>query len=195
METETPPSRRLPVPWLLTVLGVALVALVAYYMWPETPIVPAAVPPPRTQAARGGAGDSVTPEDLDVRIEALQAKRPDTGEIERNPFRFRPPPAPPPPPPVKMLPPAPVGPPPPPGPEAVPPIPLKFMGTVEGPGIKLAALTDCKGFTYSGREGETIDGRFKLVRIQTETVVMEYVNGTGRTTISKSGECAGATRK
>ena len=71
----------------------------------------------------------------------------------------------------------------------IPPIPLKFMGTVEGPGIKLAALTDCKGFTYSGREGETIDGRYKLVRIQVESIVMEYVNGTGRTTIKKSGDC------
>jgi hypothetical protein len=60
---------------------------------------------------------------------------------------------------------------------------------VEGPGIKLAALTDCKGFTYSGREGETIDGRYRLVRIQTETIVMEYLNGTGRITIRKTGEC------
>jgi hypothetical protein len=195
METETPPSRRLPLPWLLAVLGVALVALVAYYMWPESPPAPAAATTPRTQAARRGSGDSVTPEDLDVRIEALQVKRPDTGDIERNPFRFRPPPAPPAPPPVKMVPQAPAGPPPPPAPPTIPPIPLKFMGTVEGPGIKLAALTDCKGFTYSGREGETIDGRFKLVRIQTETVVMEYVNGTGRTTITKSGECSAATRK
>jgi hypothetical protein len=63
------------------------------------------------------------------------------------------------------------------------------MGTVEGPGIKLAALTDCKGFTYSAREGEAIDGRYRLVRIQTESVVMEYLNGTGRVTIRKTGEC------
>jgi len=115
-------------------------------------------------------------------------KRPDPGDAERNPFRFRPPPAPPAPPPVKFTPPPPVEPQLPPAP-VIPPIPLKFMGTVEGPGIKLAALTDCKGFTYSGREGETIDGRYKLVRIQTESIVMEYQNGTGRTTIRKSGDC------
>jgi hypothetical protein len=28
-----------------------------------------------------------------------------------------------------------------------------------------------------------------VVRIQTESVVMEYVNGTGRITIRKTGEC------
>jgi hypothetical protein len=193
METETPASR-LPRPWLLAVLGVALVALVAYYMWPASPPPSAPAAAPRAQAARGNSGETVTPQDLDVRLESLQAKRPDTGEIERNPFRFRPPPAPPPLAPVK-LPPAPSGPPPPPPPPVIPPIPLKFMGTVEGPGIRLAALTDCKGFTYSGREGETIDGRFRLVRIQNETIVMEYVNGTGRTTIAKSGECGAGTRK
>jgi hypothetical protein len=71
----------------------------------------------------------------------------------------------------------------------IPPIPLKFMGTVERGNLKLAALTDCKGFTYSGREGEPIDGRYLLVRIGQESVVMEYLNGTGRTTIRKSGEC------
>ncbi len=83
----------------------------------------------------------------------------------------------------------PVGPPQPPPPPPIPPIPLKFMGTVERGTLKLAALTDCKGFTYSGREGEGIDGRYRLVRIGEESVVMEYLNGTGRITIKRSGDC------
>jgi hypothetical protein len=185
METETPSARR-PASWLLIVLGLVVVAFVGYRMWPDES---AAMPPPAQTSARaqGGTG-SVAREDLKVNLEALTAKRGDPGDVERNPFRFRPPPAPPPqaykpPPQPQNLPPA--LPPPP----VIPPIPLKFMGTVEGPGIKLAALTDCKGFTYSGREGETIDGQYKLVRIQLESIVMEYVNGTGRTTITKSGEC------
>jgi hypothetical protein len=63
------------------------------------------------------------------------------------------------------------------------------MGTVEGPGVKLAALTDCKGFTYAAREGQEVDGRYRLVRIGTESIVIEYLNGTGRSTIRKTGEC------
>jgi hypothetical protein len=186
MDTETPSSRR-PRTWLLAALGVVLVGLVGYRMWPETP---AAAPSTTAVAARpqAGGGPSVIPDDLKVRLGDLAAKRPDPGDVERNPFRFRPPPAPPPPKFVPPPPPANVPPPLPPAP-VIPPIPLKFMGTVEGPGVKLAALTDCQGFTYSAREGETIDGRYKLVRIQVETIVIEYVNGTGRTTLRKSGEC------
>jgi hypothetical protein len=72
----------------------------------------------------------------------------------------------------------------------IPPIPLKFMGTVERGPLKLASLTDCKGFTFAAREGEEgIDGRYRLVRIGQESVVMEYMDRTGRTTIRKSGEC------
>jgi hypothetical protein len=185
MDTEKPSTRR-PRAWLLIALGLVLVGVVAYKMWPDES---SAMTPPPTQArAQQGASQALPASDLKVRLDALAVKRPDPGDVERNPFRFRPPPAPPPPPPVKFTPPV-EGPPPPPPPPVIPPIPLKFMGTVEGPGIKLAALTDCKGFTYSGREGETIDGRYKLVRIQTESVVMEYQNGTGRITIRKSGDC------
>jgi hypothetical protein len=186
MDAETPSTRR-PATWLLIALALAAVGLVAWRMWPDE----SAAPPPPVQTTirtpQGGTA-TVAREDLKVRLEALTAKRADPGDVERNPFRFRPPPAPPPPkfvPPPKAVNQVPLPPPPP----VIPPIPLKFMGTVEGPGIKLAALTDCKGFTYSGREGETIDGRYKLVRIQVETIVMEYLNGSGRTTIRKTGEC------
>lgn len=193
METETGGARQRARGWLLAALGVALVALVAYRMWPEpsaSPVVPASNP--RTGPARaGGSKGEVDPGELKVRLEALEAKRPDFGEGERNPFRFQPPPAPPPPP---KLPPVttsnvPPGPPQPPPPPPVPPIPLKFMGTVERPGLLLAALTDCKGFSYAAREGELIDGRYRLVKIGVESVILEYANGTGRTTVRKSGEC------
>ena len=87
------------------------------------------------------------------------------------------------------MPAGPVGPPPPPPPPPIPPVPLKFMGTVEKPGLTLAALTDCKGFSYAAREGELVDGRYRLVKIQVESVILEYSNGTGRTTVRKSGDC------
>jgi hypothetical protein len=191
METETQGGRQVR-GWLLGVLAVALVALVAYQMWPErsaTPVAPASNR--RTGSARTAAGrGNVDPAELKVRLEALEAQRPDFGEGERNPFRFQPPPAPPPPklPPV-AVPVGPVAPPVPSGPPPPPPIPLKFMGTVEKPGLTLAALTDCKGFSYAAREGEIVDGRYRLVKIGLESVILEYSNGTGRTTVRKSGEC------
>jgi hypothetical protein len=56
---------------------------------------------------------------------------------------------------------------------------------------KVAALSDCR-MTMRGREGEVIAGQYRLVRIGVESVVMEYVDGRGRTTIRMSGqECVG----
>jgi hypothetical protein len=189
METEPqqPASGRKPSPWLLALLAVALVGLLAYQMWPDQN-ASAAPPPATSNSTTQKTGEGIDPASLRVKLDALKAVRPDQAELERNPFRFKPPPAPPPPPPRPVVPPpppAPLTPPPP----VIPPIPLKFMGTVERGTLKLAALTDCKGFTYSGREGEAIDGRYRLVRIGEESVVMEYLNGTGRVTIRKSGEC------
>ena len=194
METESsqpePQRTRL---WLLGVLALALVALVAYQMWPETTVAPAAPPTARRTTGSGRSGSArgeLDPAELKVRLEALEAQRPDFGEGARNPFRFQPPPTPPPQtvkplvtPPDPNPTPVQTGPPPP------PPIPLKFMGTVEKPGMMLAALTDCKGFSYAAREGEVIDGRYKLVKIGLESVILEYPNGTGQTTVRKSGDC------
>jgi hypothetical protein len=175
---------------LLGVLGVVLVAIIAYRMWPDTSAaVPVVGGNQRANAANNaGVLDAA---ELKVRLEDLKTARPEVEDAERNPFRFRPPPAPPapptpPPPTTPVLPPGPPQPPPPP---PIPPIPLKFMGTLERPGLTLAALTDCKGFSYAAREGEIIDGRFRLVRIGVESVVLEYSNGTGRTTVRKSGDC------
>jgi hypothetical protein len=190
METETPSAGRGARAWLLGGLGVAVVALVAYQMWPHESATRAAPSSNRrTGTARPAASrGEIDPAELKVRLEALAAKRPDPGQHERNPFRFQPPPAPPPPTPPSIMTPVP-GPPPPPLPPPIPPIPLKFMGTVEKPGLILAALTDCKGFSYAAREGEPIDGKYRLVKIGVESVILEYSNGTGRTTVRKSGDC------
>ena len=191
METEPQPqsAARKPSPWLLALLAVALVGLLAYQMWPSQNTSAAAAPESSNQTTRNKADDVLDPAGMRVKLEALKAARPGQVELERNPFRFKPPPAPPPPPPPPPTKPVQQTPPGPPPPPPIPPIPLRFMGTVERGALKLAALTDCKGFTYAGREGESIDGRYRLVRIGEESVVMEYMNGTGRTTIRKSGEC------
>ncbi len=134
---------------------------------------------------------------MNVRLDDLKQPRPADGAGNRNPFRFYTPP--PPPPPVAAARPAPVpvplpeGPPVPEGPAPPPPIPLKYIGLMEeGPGKgKIAAFSDCRT-TMRGREGEIIGGQYRLVRIGLESVVLEYVDGRGRTTIRMSGqECVG----
>jgi hypothetical protein len=69
---------------------------------------------------------------------------------------------------------------------------LKFIGVLEFPNKgKLAVFSDCRT-TMRGREGDIIDGRYRLVRIGVESVVMEYADGRGQTTIRMSGqECVG----
>lgn len=191
METEAPAGRSRPRTWLLAVLGVALVALAATWMWPNRAAVPQPASSNRARSgAPGGQAGAVDPNELDVRLEALTAERPAPGDAERNPFRFQPKA----PPPSAERPGGGVKPPPPPlppvatGPPQPPPIDLKFMGVIDHPKLgKIAAFSDCKGFTAEGQEGRVVDGRYRVVKIGVESVVIEYVNGTGRRTIPLSG--------
>jgi hypothetical protein len=161
--------------------------------------VPAAVPSKPRVAAKQGAAPATTG-DLNVRLDDLKQPPPAEGGGNRNPFRFYTPPPPPPPvastKPVPAPVPQPEGPPAPTGPPAPPPIPLKYIGLMEGvPGVpgpgKVAAFSDCRT-TMRAREGEIIAGQYRLVRIGVESVVLEYVDGRGRTTVRMSGqECVG----
>jgi hypothetical protein len=123
-----------------------------------------------------------------VQLAALDAERPHPPAAGRNPFRFQPvaPPRAPqtggPSPrtaPEPLAQPAPAGP---------PPIPLKFIGIVEGREIagKLAVLSDGR-FVFHGREGDIIEGRYRIVRIGVESIVLEHVDGRGRQTIRLTG--------
>ncbi len=191
METDasTRPSGR-PRPWLLVAL--VIVVAVALFSWlPGKSAAPTPRPSnPRTQKAK--TVDNVQPADLEVHLKALNEPRPDAESSERNPFRFYVKPPPPPPPTGGG------GPPPPPpttttiGPPPVPPITLKYIGLLDvGGGEKVAVFSDCRS-TMRGKEGEIIAGQYRLVKIGTESVVMEYVDGRGRQTIRQSGqECVG----
>jgi hypothetical protein len=77
--------------------------------------------------------------------------------------------------------------PPPPPPPTIPPIPLKFIGTMEQGKTKVAIFSDGKGLPVYAREGELVLGQYRLVRIQIESVVMEYADGRGQQTIPKRG--------
>lgn len=178
---------------------VALVAVLGWQFWPAGVDAPARSNA-RPASAPGKRGPSVGIQDaqaMDVRLDRLGQERREPQESGRDPFGFRaaPPPAPPPPPPPPVnaggMPGASAGgatepgqPPPPPPP---PPITLKFIGIVTREAKpKVAVLSDGK-FVFHGREGDIIEGRYRVVRIGEESVQMEYVDGRGRQTIRLTG--------
>lgn len=192
MDTEAssaPSSSNRPRPWLLVLLGLVLVGALVYSMRNSAGPAAPASNPGRTQQQAPAADAMHAP---DVKLEALKQELPPPGTTERNPFRFRPKPPPPPPPappPESKLPQVttaePTGPPPPPPP---PPIPLKFIGVTEAPGVgKIAALSDCR-HTVQGVEGDIIDGRYRILKIGVESLVIEYIDGKGKTTLRMSGQ-------
>jgi hypothetical protein len=184
-----------PRPIFLGLLGVVLALVIIYAVWPAAsqrggPSNQARER--RTQAGRGN-GESAEPQpgQLTVRLEALKEPPTQPEDPARNPFRFYVKPPPPPPPPPKAVPPPPpprvdpnyVPPPPPP-----PPIPLKFLGTLEQGGKKVAIFSDGRGVPLYGKEGEPILGQYRIVKIGVESVVMEYLDGRGRQTIPMRGQ-------
>jgi hypothetical protein len=76
---------------------------------------------------------------------------------------------------------APAGPPPP------PPIPLRYIGFFAAEGMLTAAFTDGRGNDFHGREGDIIEGRYKVMRVGTDSVELAYLDGRGRQTIRLSG--------
>lgn len=178
---------------LQLVLLVLLIAGLGYVVYTKL-VAPAedgalASNPATSAGAPVGAGGPATLPSA-LRFAALEpvSEQPSAG---RNPFRFGAPPPPPAPPPRPTPPAAPMvpqgPPPPPPGPPPPPAITLKFVGVVQLPtGSRLASLSDGKG-VLMGAEGDVIDGRFRIVKIGVESIVMEYLDGRGRQTIPLRG--------
>jgi hypothetical protein len=143
--------------------------------------------PTATGGAAAAGGPLTLPSAL--KLAALEPVE-DQPAVGRNPFRFGVPPPPPAPPRPAAPPPAPPPvyvPPQPPAPPPLPPIALKFIGLMQLPtGTKVASLSDGRGVML-GKEGDVIDGRFRIVKIGIESVVMEYLDGRGRQTIPLRG--------
>jgi hypothetical protein len=184
--SEANPIQR-PRTGVLVFAAVALAAILVYTMWPAATPQPAPSNPPREQQTQASAGAAKS-SPLDVRLNELKQPPPEPEPDGRNPFRFyvKPPPAPRPEV-VERTPPPPGPPPPPPGPPPPPPIPLKFIGTMEQGTKKVAIFSDGRGLPLYAAEGELILGQYRVVRIQIESVVMEYVDGKGRQTIPMRG--------
>jgi hypothetical protein len=124
----------------------------------------------------------------ELNLPALTAPRGERQETVRDPFRFKPKPPPPPPPtvmqPIAPQPTGPVEPPPPPR------IPLKFFGTFGTDDAKkgpIAGLTDGRN-VFKGHVGDTIEGRYRILRIGVESIDLAYLDGRGRQTIRLSGQ-------
>jgi hypothetical protein len=174
---------------LLAGLVVALV-VVAYVEWPQ-PTDQAR----RSSNLRGGArvpSASNTLTTPDVHLKSLEADHDRPEDVERNLFSFKAKPvvATAPPPRAMVAQPAPQpfvpsGPPPPP---PLPPIALKFIGVLESKNTqKVAVLTDGRGAPLYGKEGDTVLGQYKILRIGVESIEMAYLDGRGRQTIRLSG--------
>jgi len=164
-------------------LGVLLAVLAGTVYWSMSSSM---MPPlPGAGGSRPSANartpDGVPVEAPDVRLEALQAQWPVPESDSRNLFRFgeaRPVGTPPPvvrePPPPPMV----TGPPPPP---PVPPIALRLIGLVSprDGGPKTAVFSDDRG-TYYGREGDVIEGRYRIHRVTADSVEVSHLDGRGR---------------
>jgi hypothetical protein len=172
---------------------VAALAVLLYVRFGRDDLAAPAVPPagtanqPSNQTTAAG-GRAVLPVG-DVRLDALKHEAADLEAAERNPFRFQPkaPPAPPPaarpsPPPV-FAPPVATGPPPP------PPIPLKYIGWLNPDSrVRIAVLADARGTPFYGKEGELIEGRYRVLRIAADSVDVAYADGRGRQTLRLSSQ-------
>lgn len=175
-----------------------LLAVVAWWQFGGTGAAsaPAAARParPAPRPARSAASSAATPSEVLARgvgLERLKGDRPSPEAAGRDPFRSGPvagtggsgpaTPATPAPPPVAVIP---GPPPPPPGP---PPIVVKFIGVVSRKNVgKVAILSDGKN-VYYGREGDIVDGRWRIVSIGEESLQIEYVDGRGRQTVRLTG--------
>ena len=173
--------REVLIPLLVVLLGGG-----AYVVnpWSADQPAPARQQAPAAARAAQGAGPVA-----DVRLDLLTASGGDTPTVSRNPFRFQQRAVPvarraAPPRPEFTAPPVPTGPPPP------PPITLRFIGLIEAPPRtgRVALLSDGRGGLMYGREGDTVDGRYRMLRVGLDSIEMAYLDGRGRQTIRLSGQ-------
>ena len=123
---------------------------------------------------------------VDLNLDRLRTVGGQLSESERDPFRFRPKPPPPAPrvqaPPPVFQQPVPQGPPPP------PPIPLKYFGVLTVDGQRIAAFSDERGNIFRGKEGDVLEGRYRLLRIGPDSVDLAFLDGRGRQSIRLTGQ-------
>jgi hypothetical protein len=182
------PSRRQVI--LLAVLLLVGIAILIFRPFGTSSTPFATAGGPATRGAQGRVAESGVP---DVRLELLQREAGQYQNPVRNPFRFE----------RRVTPGAPSGPvrrrqiveapPQPEGPPPVPPpppIPLRYIGYLqpqEGP-PRVAVLSNGRGTVIDAKEGDVIEGRYRLLRIGNDSADLVYLDGRGRQTIRLSGQ-------
>ncbi len=174
------------------VLLALLAALVAWVWWPAGtgPGTPAASGQAPAAAGQPGVGDPVSLESIAlpqrVRLDAL-AREPGPVSLGRNLFRFGARPAPPPPPSFETQVAAPQ--PGPPQPTGLPAITLRLTGRFEAPdGRVIVTLKDpATGALFHATEGQIVDGRYRVVKVGAQSVVVSRIDGSGQRTLNLGG--------
>jgi hypothetical protein len=162
----------------------ALVALlvIARPVWNPSTVAPEETSNPSV----GVTGPAPVVPVVDLNLDRLRVVGGELQASTRDPFRFRPKPPPPAPrvqaPPPVFVPPVDTGPPPPPA------IPLKYFGVISVSGQRVAAFADGRGNTFNAKEGDVLEGRYRLLRIGADWVEVAYVDGRGRQTIRMTGQ-------
>jgi len=178
-------------------LAIAAILLIAVAVWM---VRSSSTAPPAAAASGGATASSSQPQSkhpiAEIDLEALEAKRLEPDQSDRNPFRFKPKAAPPPPAAAvrqqqeqaaaaaAQAAAGPTEPPPPPR------IPLKYIGEMSDPkktGHRVAILSDARG-VYYGREGDIVEGRYRIIKIGVESIELAYLDGRGRQTIRQTGQ-------
>jgi hypothetical protein len=183
----TPVLRRRVV--LMTTLLVALVILFLIQRRPAAPHPAARPSRPSNQASRGRDGAGAGPV-TGLKLNLLSRADETYPAPERNPFKFQP----------RAAPPAPAGPrrggraqapqapAVPPGPPPLPPIPWRLIGLADLPGGsgRVGAFSDTRGHTTWAKEGDIIDGRYRVLRVGPDSADLAYLDGQGRQSLRLS---------
>jgi hypothetical protein len=163
-----------------------LAAILAAVVWVQQGAENESADAPARAAAGAGADGAADGTAVgEVRLDVLQALRAQE-DGTRNPFQLgvRPaPPAPPPGPPAPVLSPVVTAP-------GVPPIPLDYIGRIDlprGRGL-VAVLSDNRGNVFHGREGDVIEGRYRVLRVGPDSTDLAYLDGRGQQTFALSGQ-------
>ncbi len=99
--------------------------------------------------------------------------------VGRNPFREKP--VAPPVLPGRLAPGTVVAPPGPPPPLPPPPITLRLVAIVRGAGRPLVGLaTEDNRDVFYGREGDIVEGRYRIIKVNVESIDISYVDGRGQ---------------
>jgi hypothetical protein len=168
----------------LIVLGVLVVVLAIYFgrqYWPTTSAPTPASKQGTATSAKGSEPTVLPPPVKNNQLEPV----PEASQATRNPFQFGAPPPPPAPPPAPVVQ-QPQLPPPPPPPPAPPQVPLRYTGTTIVPATKQRFALMFDPETNSSQwmlEGSVFDGRYKIVKVNADTAVVSFIDGTGQRTI------------